>query len=138
MAASKSNRSIKTVLILILLIIGWISALFIESSQPPLPLLGEVAGLDKVAHFLAFSGLGLLVCGLFFTLRPRTVIPFFSAPLLVVTLLGVIEECYQMMIPTRAASLWDLVADVCGALFAIFLANRIARLNRLNNPISSG
>ena len=90
-------------------------------------------GLDKVAHFLAFFGLGLLVCALSFKLTPRPVIPLFSMPLLIVILSGIIEESYQMLVPGRAASLLDLLADICGALFAIILANRAALLIRANN-----
>ena len=132
-----SNSNPKPIIFLSLLISGWITTLLIESSQPPLPLLGEVYGLDKVAHFLAFSVLGLLVCALSFKLTPRPAIPLFSMPLLIVTLSGIIEESYQMLVPARAASLLDLLADICGALFAIILANRVAHLIRANKQISS-
>ena len=137
MHMTKSNSSHKPTILLSLLIVGWIAALLIESSGPPLPILGEVQGLDKVAHFLAFSCLGLLVCALSFKLSPRPAIPLFSIPLLIVTLFGIIEESYQMLVPGRASELLDLLADVCGALFAIILANRVARLMRANNSISS-
>lgn len=126
----------KSALLLSLLIIGFVTALLIESSQPPLPILGEVQGLDKVAHFLAFSTLGALACALSFVLSSKPTIPLLSMPLLIVTLSGIIEESYQMLIPGRAASLLDLLADICGALFAIIIANRIARTIRTNNRIS--
>jgi len=132
-----SNSNLKPIILISLLILGWITTLLIESSQPPLPLLGEVHGLDKVAHFLAFSGLGLLVCALSFKLTPRPAIPLFSMPLLIVTLSGIIEESYQLFVPGRAASMLDLLADICGALFAIILANRVAHLIRANKQISS-
>lgn len=93
--------------------------------------MAEVPGLDKIAHFLAFGVLGLLVCALSFRLNPRPAIPLFSMPLAVVALSGVIEESYQLFIPGRTASLPDLLADICGAMFAIVLANRIARLSRI-------
>ena len=133
---TKSNSNHKPTILLGLLIVGWIAALLIESSGPPLPILGEVQGLDKLAHFLAFSCLGLLVCALSFKLSPRPAIPLFSIPLLIVTLFGIIEESYQMLIPGRASELLDLLADVCGALFAIILANRVARLKLGNKPIN--
>jgi VanZ family protein len=120
-----------------LFILGWIAALMIESSQAPLPILGAVHGLDKVVHFLAFSGLGLLVCALSFTLKPRPVIPLFSMPLLIVIFSGIIEESYQRLVPGRASSLPDLLADIGGAIFAILLANRIAVLIRINKRTSS-
>jgi VanZ family protein len=132
-----SNSNLKPIILISLLILGWITTLLIESSQPPLPLFGEVRGLDKVAHFLAFSGLGLLVCALSFKLSPRPAIPLFSIPLLIVTLSGIIEESYQLFVPGRAAELLDLLADICGALFAIILANRVAHLIRANKQINS-
>jgi len=132
-----SNSNHKPAILLSLIIVGWIATLLIESSQPPLQILGEVQGLDKVAHFLAFSGLGLLICALSFKLSPRPAIPLFSIPLLIVTLFGIIEESFQMLVPGRIASLMDLLADICGALFAIILANRVAHLIRANNRIGS-
>jgi VanZ family protein len=134
---TKSNSNHKPSLLLGLLIVGWIAALLIESSGQPLPILVEVKGLDKLAHFIAFSGLGLLVCALSFTLSPRPAIPLFSIPLLMVTLFGIIEESYQMLIPGRTADLLDLLADISGAAFAIIFANRVAHLIRTNNRISS-
>jgi VanZ family protein len=117
------------------LMTGFLAALLVESSQPPLSLLGEYEGLDKVAHFIAFSFLGLLACALSFKRNPRISIPLFSMPLLIVTLSGVIEEIYQMYIPGRAASIFDLLADVLGAMFAILIANRLALLIRSKNHI---
>lgn len=123
--------------LLSLLIAGFVSALLIESSQPPLPILGEIQGLDKVAHFLAFSVLGLLTCALSFKLNPKLTIPLFSMPLLIVTLSGIIEETYQMFVPGRAASALDLMADVLGAMSAILIANRLARFVDANKSTLS-
>lgn len=112
-------------ILLSLMTIGWIGILFIESTRPPAEFLGLIPQLDKLAHFGAFSILGLLVCGLSLKLRPKPSIPLFSLPLLVVTLCGVLEECLQMFIPGRMASIPDLLADLGGAIFAILLANLI-------------
>ncbi len=133
---SKSNTNRKPTLFLSLLIIGLMASLLIESSGPPLAIMGQIQHLDKLAHFLAFSGLGLLVCALAFIINPVPAIPLFSIPLLVVGLFGIIEESFQMLIPGRQSDLFDLLADICGALFAIMLANLIARLMRTNNLAS--
>lgn len=132
----KSNSNHRPNILLILIIIGWIAALLIESSHPALPILGAVQGLDKVAHFLAFSVLGMLVCGLSFNLNPKREITLLSMPLLIVTVAGIIEESYQLFVPGRAASLLDLLADICGAVCAVILANRIAHTTKTNNRIS--
>jgi VanZ family protein len=128
---ARSPRSNKRIVLLLLLTIaGWIAILFTESSQPPAEIMSLVPGLDKLAHFLAFGVLGLLICALWFKLKPKPAIPLFSMPLLLVSLSGLIEESYQMLVPGRTGSLPDLLADVGGAVFAIFLANRIAVLSR--------
>jgi len=109
-----------------LLVAGWIAGLFTESSSPPAAIMHDVQGLDKVAHFFAFWVLGLLLCALSSQLRPTAVIRLISLPFFLTVLVGAIEEGCQMFVPGRTSSLADLLADVCGALFAILLANRIA------------
>lgn len=119
------------IILIILSISGWITILLIESSQPPAEIMAIIPGIDKAAHFFAFGILGLLVCALSFTLNPKPTLPLFSLPLLVVSLSGIIEECYQIFVPGRTASLLDLLADILGAVFAIVLANRLAWLSRI-------
>lgn len=105
------------------MITGWIGILFLEATRQPAEIMGLFPQIDKVAHFGAFSILGLLMCGLSSRLRPQNNIPLFSLPLLGVTLCGVTEEIIQMFIPGRMASVPDLIADMGGALFAIWLTN---------------
>ncbi len=117
MAHFESNRNLA--MVFIALSIAWIAILFIESSQPPAAIMGEVSGLDKAAHFLVFGVLALLVCGASFNLYPESAMSKFLTPLLIVTFIGILDELYQLSNPTRAFELWDLVADVGGA--AVFL-----------------
>lgn len=131
MTTPASVNNTRIIALLMAMIGGWIAILFIESSQPPAAFMAKVPGLDKIAHFLAFGILGLLVCAVSFRLKSRPAIPLFSMPLAIVALSGIIEESYQLFIPGRTASLPDLLADVCGAIFAIVLANRIAQLSRI-------
>ena len=119
---SGSRRSI-----LILVIIAWIALLFIESSQPPAEIFDRIDGLDKVAHFFAFGTLSLLASCACLLLSTKPSLSIFSAPLLLVFVIGALEEGYQMYVPQRNASLTDLLADVLGAVFAIILANWLAR-----------
>ncbi len=119
--------------LLVLMIGGWIAMLFIESSQPPAEIMGKVPGLDKIAHFVAYSILGLLVCALSFRLRYKPNIPLLSMPLLFVSLVGIAEESYQHFVPGRTASLPDILSDICGAIFSIVLANRLALLSRTHS-----
>ena len=100
--------------------------LFAESSQPPAKIMGEISGLDKVAHFVAFGVLALLLCAASFSLNGKPGIPLLSAPFLITALSGIIEEGYQMTVPGRAGSLEDLMADVSGAMLAVLVVNRLA------------
>lgn len=121
MAKIKGNR--KLAMLFILLSIGWIAMLFTESSQPPAPIMGEVPGLDKLAHFVAFGVLAFFLCVVTFCITDKPSVPLFSMPLLVSTLSGILEEGYQMTVPGRTGSLLDLTANLCGAVFVIFLVN---------------
>lgn len=123
MAAPTPAANARTIFLLSLLLIGWMGILFVEATRPPAEFLGPIPHLDKVAHLGAFSILGLLVCSLSLKLNPKPHIPIFSMPLLVVTLCGVLEECLQMFVPGRAASILDLLADISGGLLAIVLVN---------------
>jgi O-antigen/teichoic acid export membrane protein len=128
MEAIKNTRlrtSGKRIVLLGLLSAGWITALFYESSEPSLPILGQIYGLDKAAHFAAFNILGLLFCALSLHLFPRPAIPLLSLPLVLTALIGGIEEGYQLFVPGRSPSLPDLLADIGGAIAAIFSANRL-------------
>lgn len=123
----KSIIASKTTLFLSILILCLMTALIIEASQPPLPLLGKVNNLDKVAHFSAFGCLNLLICVLYLKISAKEKVPLFSAPLLITTLFGITEEIYQTYIPMRSSSIYDLLADVLGAIFAIFIVNIISK-----------
>ncbi|WKJ90119.1 VanZ family protein [Methylomonas montana] len=122
MAKFKGNR--KLAMLFILLSIGWIGILFAESSQPPAKIMGEVSGLDKLAHFVAFGVLAFFLCAVAFCVNDKPAVPLFSMPLLVSALSGILEEGYQMTVPGRAGSLLDLTADLSGAAFVILLVNR--------------
>ncbi|WP_446809597.1 VanZ family protein [Methylomonas sp. 2BW1-5-20] len=128
MAKFKRNR--KLAFLFILLSIAWIAVLFAESSQPPAKIMSEVNGLDKVAHFVAFGILALMLCIACFYLKGTPTMPLLSMPLLITVLSGFVEEGYQMTVPGRAASFPDLFADFCGAIFAILLVNRVVPLIR--------
>ncbi len=127
----------KSSLLILLLTLCLMTGLLIESSHPPLPILGIIEGFDKVAHFSAFACLSLLICALFLKLSAKKKVPILSAPLLVTSLFGIIEESYQILIPTRTSSLYDLLADILGAVFAIFVANQITEFKNRNSKTIS-
>ncbi|MGZ4999259.1 MAG: VanZ family protein [Methylomonas sp.] len=125
-----SANNIRIVVLLVLMILRWIALLFVESSGPPAEVMGKMPGLDKIAHIAAYGILGLMVCALSFRLKHQPKIALLSVPLLFVSLVGIAEEGFQHFVPGRTASLPDALADVCGAVFSILLANYLAQLSR--------
>lgn len=129
MAKYKGER--KHAVIFILLSILWISFLFVESSQPPSKIISEVSGLDKVAHFVAFGILTLLLIAASFNLNGKKAISLFLLPSLISMLFGVIEESYQMYVPGRLGSLSDMAADIFGSIFAVFMAKYTMTITKI-------
>jgi VanZ family protein len=125
-----SDKNNSTILFLIFALIIWNSALFIESSQQPAQIFQILPGLDKVAHFIAFSVSAFLLYLLTARLEFNASNIKIYLPLFIVFILGVSQETYQFFVPGRSASLWDLAADMLGAISAVFLANNISIFNR--------
>ncbi|WP_445371857.1 VanZ family protein [Methylomonas sp. HW2-6] len=121
-----SPFSKKTQVTLILLCVAWVLALFIESSQPPAQIIANTPGLDKVAHFVAFAALAFFIGVFWLSRQGKSRISVFAPPFWIALLVGVLEEGYQMTVPSRAASAWDLLADACGALAAMCVLNLLA------------
>ncbi|OAI04494.1 VanZ family protein [Methylomonas methanica] len=119
MAHPESKR--KLAMVFIASSIAWIAILFIESSQPPAAIMGEVSGLDKVAHFMAFGVLVLLVYGVTSNIRPESAMYESFIPVVIVTIIGITDELYQLSNPSRAFELLDLLADISGAVISLSL-----------------
>jgi len=98
--------------------VALVIALSLVPSGPPLP-----AGMsDKTGHFLAYAGLAVLGMPLVSSLLGRVLM------LLGIVGLGAAMEGLQAIVPRRAASSADFLADVLGALvgLVIWLALRRA------------
>ena len=122
---SISNK--KTLFVIGLLILSWLILLYIESSQQPLKIFGEIPGLDKVAHFSAYCILAVMLLALLNIINQYKKIPVLPLVLVLVILAGLFDEAHQAFVPGRNSDYWDLMADFCGALFAIMLNNKVAR-----------
>ena len=87
---------------------------------------------DKFAHFVLYTGLGLL---LYPTLsRSRNgVLSKYAVPfsLFIGTLYGVTDEFHQSFVPYRSASSMDVCADFLGLLFAQILILLYLSVKRL-------
>ncbi len=88
--------------------------------------------LDKVAHFLAFAGGGILVAGLFATivvvvLRRKVRWDFLiPATAIAIGLLGWLDEWHQCFTPGRSgANMVDWIADFLGGIAGALVFRRI-------------
>jgi VanZ family protein len=88
--------------------------------------------IDKVAHFLAFAGGGILVAGLFATivvviLRRKVRWDFLiPATAIAIGLLGWLDEWHQCFTPGRSgANMADWIADFLGGIAGALVFRRI-------------
>ena len=72
--------------------------------------------LRKLAHFLEFTALGLLLCWLteLQCRQPRRALMMGAAA-------ACIDECIQFFVPGRAPGVLDVAIDCCGVLTGMFL-----------------
>jgi VanZ family protein len=74
------------------------------------------AALDKIAHFLEYSVLALLVFRSYSQLGHKVNLTrAYLLTLLSVTLFAVLDEYYQSFVPGRTMAAGDLLMDICGA-----------------------
>ena len=72
---------------------------------------------DKVAHFVYYAAMALL-------LMHGVGLRLALLPLLLVPLIGALDEWHQLSIPGRDGSVWDWFADVAGTVAAVVVYRR--------------
>lgn len=89
--------------------------IFYLSSRPPPDVLPKFHHADKVGHFLEYGGLGFLMARFLRAFRGRRDNLLFS----ISSCLGyaLLDEVHQAFVVSRTFSLFDLGADLAGALF---------------------
>jgi VanZ family protein len=97
-------------LVVVLLTLYW-AALFVGTH---IPRMGVPGGNDKLAHFLAFSGLAFLLAWCLAALRPTRVA--ILSVLAIVILYAAMDESTQLLVPTRNGDIADWLADVAGGV----------------------
>jgi VanZ family protein len=101
----------------ILLAVYWV-VIFLGTHMPGGPD-KPVWGSDKVLHFSAYAGLGILLgCVM---LRSRTTMLRFLAGWSIVILYGAVDEFSQIWAQGRTADVWDWTADVTGGAIGLML-----------------
>jgi VanZ family protein len=71
--------------------------------------------LDKVGHFLAYTGLGFLICLTFLSRNGRLAATLFAIGL------GFLLEWGQSFVPGRQMSFADGLVNTCGVFFGLLL-----------------
>jgi len=113
----------------------WAGLIFWLSSRSKLPQVGpEFPNKDKVAHFVFYGILGLLV---FLALRRAHNLPLPKAALLailVASAYGATDELHQWFVPQRSCDVWDWTTDTLGAgiAAAAFYAHESRRSTKTN------
>ena len=81
---------------------------------------------QKLGHLLAFGFLALLWI---LTLRVHGVAEYHSVriALILSSGYGAMTELYQIWVPGRSSSLWDLLVDIAGSLLFIALYRKVTR-----------
>ncbi len=97
-----------------LLVFSWLVLIYLESSQPPPKIFGQIPGIDKVAHFIAYGLLGLMLATLLNLINHYKKIPVLPLVVCLVVLAGLFDEAHQAFVPGRNSDSWDLLADFCG------------------------
>jgi VanZ family protein len=87
------------------------------ADQVSLGSFNQISHSDKVAHFIAYAGLGFL----FHQILDHTP----KALLLRAVLVGVIIEILQTQVPTRSFELADILANILGAVSGMILSGRV-------------
>jgi len=98
------------------LAVYWL-ALF-TSTHVPARCLGQVQIWDKLAHFVSYAVLTLLLVLAVAARRPLTWVTY-GWVLLVVALYGAVDEIGQKFVPGRTADVQDWLADLLGAVLGL-------------------
>ena len=112
-----TNIRIFRVRLAVLLLAAYWLLIFTGTHLPTLPAIGEGFS-DKTKHFLAFFGLGLLLC--YVSTRPPSFQRFATVAVIAIVY-GVVDELTQKLVPGRHCDPYDMLADAAGALTAIAL-----------------
>ena len=91
----------------------WVVVILIGTSWPAIRVGADGLGLDKLAHFTAYSVLSALVLR---ATRTPFAWPTFARVAIAVSLFGMVDEWHQSFIPGRSMSFADWIADSFGAL----------------------
>ncbi len=130
-------RFVREILTPWLLLIGLCLLIFWQSSGPLPPRTPYLPGLDKLAHFAVYALLAFLAARAFATMPfpdQARVVPWAAASF--AALYGISDEIHQSFVPGRSADVWDLVADIFGAIAGALIYRWRAARRPADKPLS--
>lgn len=106
------------------LVVYWL-VLFVSTHMPS-GVIAQPRVWDKLLHFAAYGGLTFLLA-FPVTMRSGPSLGAYVYLLVIAACYGAVDELGQILVPGRAADIWDWVADMVGAvaglaIYRIFLA----------------
>ena len=96
--------------------------IFVLSSRPVPENMPDMFFMDKILHFFGYALLGVLFFKAYQTLplnNKRRLLVFLSV--LSASLYGISDEIHQHFVPARSADIWDVLADMLGSIFGVFI-----------------
>ena len=100
-------------------VLVYVLLIVVLSAQPGLRPPASFKEADKLAHILEYFGLGLLLARAWTaTLPPRRLMLPIVFALVTGVGIGTGDELFQLTIPGRDSSVYDLIADTIGLLIA--------------------
>ena len=111
--------------------------IFLQSSFPSFKTVPELPYTDKMLHFFAYAVLGALFFRAYKTLKfKRNSIFLILLSILSSSLYGMSDELHQYFVPCRSAEYIDILADVLGSIFGVFVFYFIISTRNSNNKQS--
>lgn len=101
--------------------------IFLQSSFPSIESVPELPYSDKLLHFFAYAVLGAFFLRAYKTLRVRNRLNLLiMLSILSSSLYGISDELHQYFVPCRSAEWMDILADILGSVFGVFIYQYIS------------
>lgn len=113
--------------------------IFLQSSFPASESIPDLRFMDKLLHFLAYALLSAMI--LRALRRHYETSRFVLAMVLSIglsALYGISDEFHQSFVPSRSADMADVLADLLGSLFGVFVYRYILNRYFSSYPYHSG
>jgi VanZ family protein len=119
----------KKLLIYTPLALYWL--VLLAATSIPTTVVPAITFLDKVVHFAAYFGLGILInlTLLFQNKYQGLKRNSYLSTVLIGTFYGTLDELHQLFIPGRVGDIFDVAADVTGLAVAVICVYLIVKLS---------